>query len=125
MIKLVYILKRHPDLTPEEFYQRWLEPHAPLVIEVSEAIKAVRYIQSHTVDTPLNQQFADSRGMPPGFDGITEVWWNSMEDLIEGMSSPEGQEAYGRLLKDESEFIDLEKSYMFLTQEHVIFDKTK
>jgi uncharacterized protein (TIGR02118 family) len=124
MIKLVYIVKRLPDMTPGDFYKCWLDDHAPLVKEVAEDIRAVRYIQSHTLDTPINQQLADSRGMPPPYDGITEVWWNSMDDLVEGMSSPEGKVAHKRLLEDEKDFIDFENSYVFITEEHVIFDKT-
>jgi hypothetical protein len=110
-------------MTARDFYTRWLDGHAPLVKEVADDINAVRYIQSHTMDTPVNQQLADSRGMPPAYDGITEVWWNSMEDLVAGMSTPEGREAMARLLEDEKDFIDFEKSYLFITQEHVIFDK--
>jgi uncharacterized protein (TIGR02118 family) len=124
MIKLVYVIKRLPELTPQEFYTRWLEGHAPLVKEVADDINAVRYIQSHTLDTPVNQQLADSRGMPPAYDGITEVWWNSLEDLVAGMSTPEGQAAMERLLEDEKAFIDFENSCVFMTEEHVIFDKT-
>ena len=124
MIKLVYIIKRLPGMTPEEFYTRWLEGHAPLVTEVADDVKAVRYVQSHTMDTALNQQFADSRGMPPAYDGITEVWWNTIEDLVEGMSTPAGKDAHRRLLEDEKDFIDFENSYVFITEEHLIFDKT-
>ena len=124
MIKLVYVIKRLPELTPSEFYTRWLEGHAPLVKEVADDIKAVRYIQSHTLDTPVNQQLADSRGMPPAYDGITEVWWNSLDDLVAAMSTPEGRSAMERLLEDEKAFIDFENSSLFMTEEHVIFDKT-
>lgn len=124
MIKLVYILKRRADLTPDQFYKRWRGVHADLVAEVAEETRIKKYIQSHTIDTPLNQAFAESRGMQPGYDGITEVWWDSLEDLQASMESSEGQEAYGRLLEDERDFIDLENSYIFLTNEHVIFDKT-
>ena len=123
MIKLVYVIKRRPDMTAQDFYTRWLDGHAPLVKELADDINAVRYIQSHTMETPVNQQLADSRGMPPAYDGITEVWWNSMEHLVAGMSTPEGKEAMTRLLEDEKDFIDFEKSYLFITQEHVIFDK--
>ncbi len=78
----------------------------------------------HTPDTAINQKLADSRGMPPPYDGITEVWWNSMEDLVGGMSSPEGKVAHNRLLEDEKDFIDFENSYVFITEKHVIFDET-
>ncbi|MCP3984780.1 MAG: EthD domain-containing protein [bacterium] len=123
MIKLVYIIRRHPDFSQEDFYKRWLS-HGPLVGEVAEAINARRYIQSHTIDTPLNEQFAQSRDMGKAYDGITEVWWDSLEDLVAGMNTPEGQAAHKRLLEDEREFIDLANSRIFLTEEHQIFARS-
>lgn len=122
VVKLVYIIRRRSDFSPEDFYQRWLS-HGPLVTEFAEAIKALRYVQSHTIDTPLNEQFAASRGMGKAYDGITEVWWDSIEDLVAGMNTPEGQAAHKRLLEDEREFIDLENSFISLTEEHPIFDR--
>ncbi len=122
MIKLVYVIRRRADLTPAAFRTRWLS-HGPLVSEVAEAIRARRYIQSHTIDTPLNAMLADSRGMAEGYDGITEVWWDNMEELVAGMSSAESLDAQRRLLADEREFIDLENSFVFLTEEHPIFDR--
>jgi hypothetical protein len=59
--------------------------------------------------------------MGEAFDGITEVWWDTIEDLMEGMSSDAGRAAAQRLLDDEREFIDLGKSFLFLTEEHLIF----
>ena len=122
MIKLVYVVRRRPDFSPKDFYQRWLA-HGPLVREVAEAVHARRYVQSHTIDTALNEQFAQSRGMEKAYDGITEVWWDSEEDLVAGMSTPEGQASHKRLLEDEREFIDLANSFIFLTEEHPIFDR--
>ncbi|HXC52400.1 MAG TPA: EthD domain-containing protein [Candidatus Limnocylindrales bacterium] len=121
MIKLVYVIRRRADLTPQAFRTRWLA-HGPLVSEVAAAIRARRYIQSHTIDTPLNAVLADSRGMAEGYDGITEVWWDSMEELVAGMGSAESLDARRRLLDDEREFIDLARSFVFLTEEHPIFD---
>jgi len=124
MIKLIYIIRRHPALTAEAFHDRWLTTHAPLVRDAAKAIHAVRYIQSHTIDTPLNAALAQSRGMGEAYDGITEVWWDNMDALTAGMSSDEGRAAAQRLLDDEREFIDFEHSRLFLTEEHVIFDYT-
>lgn len=121
MVKLVYVIRRRSDFTPEDFHRRWLE-HGRLVREVAMAIRARRYVQSHTVDTPLNAALAGSRGMGAAYDGITEVWWDRIEDLVEGMSTPEGRAAAQRLLDDEREFIDLTASNLFLTEEHEIFD---
>lgn len=124
MIKLVYIIRRRADFTPEAFRERWLVTHGPLVKQAANAIGARRYIQSHTIDTPLNAALAASRGMGEAYDGITEVWWDDMDTLTAGMSSDEGRAAAQRLLDDEREFIDFEHSRIFLTEEHVIFDYT-
>ena len=120
MIKLVYAIRRRADLSPERFRKRWLE-HAPLVREVATAIRARRYLQSHTVDTPLNALLAESRGMAEGFDGIAEVWWDSIDEIVAGMNSPESLDAQRRLLEDERELTDLTSSFVFLTEEHSIF----
>jgi len=123
MIKLVYIVRRRVDFSPQDFYRRWLA-HGSLVREVAEAIHARRYVQSHTLDSPVNEQLAQSRGMGEAYDGITEVWWDSLEQLMAGVATPEGREAQRRLLEDEREFIDLAESLLFLTQEHEIFDRS-
>ncbi len=121
MVKLVYVVRRRSDLTPQAFRARWLA-HGPLVREVAAALRARRYVQSHTVDTPLNTLLAESRGMGPAYDGITEVWWDSADDLAAGMNTPVGRDAAQRLLDDERAFIDLAASSLFLTEEHEIFD---
>ena len=73
MIKLVYVIRRRADFTPQAFRERWLLTHGPLVRAAAEALHARRYIQSHTIDTPLNAALASSRGMGEAYDGITEV----------------------------------------------------
>lgn len=97
MVKLVYVIRRREGLSAEEFRRYWLEVHAPKVVNVAKDIRARRYVQSHTLDTPLNQAFAESRGRSPFSDGITEVWWDNLDDLMAGASTPEGSAAYEML----------------------------
>ena len=47
MVKLVYCLRRRADISAEEFYRYWLNTHGPKVKNASEALRALRYIQSH------------------------------------------------------------------------------
>ena len=124
MVKLVYVIRRREDLSAEEFRRYWLEVHAPKVTNVAKDIRARRYVQSHMLDTPLNQAFVDSRGLSPVYDGITEVWWDSLDDLMAAAATPEGERAYQMLLEDEQEFIDHGRSTIFMTEEHEIFDMT-
>ncbi len=123
MIKLVYVVQARDDVAPEEFHRYWLEEHGPLVASVAEDIRARKYVQSHTLDTPLNQALVESRGLAPIHQGITEVWWDSIDDLQAALTTDEGAQAGARLLEDEAKFIDFSKSTIFLTEEHVIFDR--
>lgn len=120
MIKLVYVVRRRPEFSPEAFRERWLA-HGPLVTRLAETIGARRYVQSHTLDTPVNDMLAESRGMGEPFDGITEVWWDSLDDLVAASQTPAGQEAMQQLIDDEREFIDLARSSVFMTEEHPVF----
>ena len=120
-IKLVYVIRAHEDLSRAEFHRYWREEHAPKVKSVAEAIKAVRYVQSHTLDTPLNDALVEGRGMSPFYEGITEVWWDSLEDLESAVSTEAGAAAMQMLLEDEATFIDLARSTIFLTEEIGIF----
>lgn len=120
MIKLVYAIRRRADLSPDAFRKRWLE-HAPLVKRFAESMRAVRYVQSHTLDSNWNEALRGSRGASPAYDGITEVWWESEAALATALATPEGQEAGRALLEDERAFIDLAASSLFLTEEHPIF----
>jgi len=122
MIKLVYVIRKRDDVPTEEFHKYWLESHGPLVRSFAKTLKAKKYVQSHTVLPEQGAMFAASRGMPEGFDGITEVWWDPSE--VEG-DTPDRLEAGRKLLEDESSFIDFKRSYIFLTEEHTIFDYTK
>ena len=124
MIKLVYCLRKREDVSQEEFHRYWRDDHAPLVTSFAAAMNAVRYIQSHTVDTPLNDLFLESRGMAARYDGITEVWWHSEEALQDSMNTNEGIAAYKALLEDESNFIDFANSCIFMTRENLIFDQS-
>ncbi len=120
MIKLVYVIRRRDDIPAKEFHTYWLEKHGPLVRSVAKVLRARKYLQSHTIEA--GAQIAESRGMGDGYDGITEVWWDSLEDLAAATATAEGREAGQRLIEDEAKFIDLKRSSIFLTEEHAIFD---
>ena len=121
MVELVYCLKKRDDIDSDRFYHCWLEQHGPLVKSVSEAIGASRYVQSHTTLPELNALMIESRGLQAPYDGVTEVWWETMAALERGMSSPAGVEAQAKLIEDEARFIDFSHSRVFMTEEHQIF----
>lgn len=123
MIKFVYCVRRRSDVSPERFRTYWLENHGPLVRSFAKALRAKKYIQSHTLVTQWDDAIRELRAQAAPYDGITEVWWERMEDLLEALQTPEGQEANSKLAADEGTFVDFERSCVFLTEEHVIFDE--
>ena len=42
-------------------------------------MRAKRYVQSLTIETPLIDMLQPSRGMRPAYDGVAEVWFDSVE----------------------------------------------
>jgi hypothetical protein len=126
MIKLVYIVRKRADISEKDFHEYWLKTHGPLVRGFAKSMRAKKYVQSHTVHEDAGQQIRNTRPkMNETCDGITEVWWDSLEDFSSGGAPQERAEAARALLADESKFIDFEHSSIFLTEEHEIFDYTK
>ena len=118
MIKLIMCLRRRSDKTREEFQDYWLNQHGPFFQKHSGDMRSKKYVQSHTLNSPMNDLFRESRGLQPDYDGVAEVWFESEEDMVAAMSSPEGQKLAAALLEDESTFIDHSASSAFLVREH-------
>jgi uncharacterized protein (TIGR02118 family) len=124
MIKLVYVIVRREEMSAEDFRDYWLNRHGPLVAAQANALKLRKYVQSHPVDEAASEAMRAVRGMRGPADGVTEVWWDSLEDFQSAYATPEGQAAGRILAEDEAKFIDFPKSAVFLTEEHLIFDHT-
>jgi uncharacterized protein (TIGR02118 family) len=124
VIKLVFCLRRRDGMTLEEFQSYWLNHHAPLVRSHTETLRIRRYVQVHTKATPMNDALQTSRGGPDAYDGVAELWWDSMDDLVAASSTPEGRAAGQALLDDERTFIDLGRSPLWLAEEHEIVATT-
>jgi len=120
MVKLVFCVRRRPELTREECQRYWREIHAPLVRSHAEVLRVRRYVQTHTLDTPANEMLQAGRGGPEGYDGVAELWWDSLDDLVAASSTPAGLAAGAELLEDERKFIDLANSPLWLAEEHEI-----
>lgn len=54
MIKLMMCLRRNPDLSREEFQDYWQNNHAPLFMKNAHIMRTKKYVQSHTITSPLN-----------------------------------------------------------------------
>ena len=118
MVKLLFCVRRHPQVDAAEFHRYWRDVHGPLVTSVADCLGIRRYVQAHTLDTPLNDVLAATRDAPPCFDGVAELWFDSAQSIAECASTPEGTAAAQMLLQDERRFIDHARSPLFLAEEH-------
>ena len=79
MIKLVYCITKKPELSDEEFFRYWKNIHGPIGAKISRLRKLV---QSHRINIPEDKH-------PPAYDGMAELWFDTVEDLLAARQSPE------------------------------------
>jgi uncharacterized protein (TIGR02118 family) len=120
MIRLVYLLRRRPELSLAAFHRTWLDDHGPLVASFRSSLRIARYVQTHRLDEPeLEAAMAAARGgMEPPYDGVAELWWESEDDLRAASATDEGRAASAALVEDERRFIDLAASPLWLAHEY-------
>ncbi len=119
MIKLTFCLRRLPHLSRDEFQRYWREQHAPLVAKHAQTLGILRYVQAHTGHDALNGAMQASRGGPDAYDGVAELWFES-EAAMAANTSEAAVKAGAELLADEQKFIDLARSPLWFSDEHVI-----
>ena len=111
MIKLVALLKRRDDLSPEQFRQYYEGEHAPLFRrsippEVSDAI--IHYVQNHAV-------VLGSAGRRAAYDCVTEIGFHDLAGLRVWSDWYLGDA--GRVLRDDEErFMDTARRVVIVTE---------
>jgi hypothetical protein len=123
--KLVFCVRKRPELSNDDFQRYWLERHGPLVRSLYESGSfpgMLRYVQSHTLFGEPSDRLRASRGSAPAFEGITEVWFDTDKQGGDEAVRDASARAGKLLFDDESTFIDFANSVVFMTSEHTIFD---
>jgi uncharacterized protein (TIGR02118 family) len=120
MIKLTFVVKRRAGMDLAEFRRYWLEEHGPLVRSFQAALGFLRYTQVHRLECGLNSSLTASRGASEPYDGTAEVWWESLEQFATHAMTPKGRAAAQALIEDESRFIDMGASALWLGEEFTI-----
>jgi uncharacterized protein (TIGR02118 family) len=101
--KRIGFLKKRPDLTEEQFLAHWQGTHAVLC-------QKIPHLRRYCVN------FIDQRVTPGvGYDGFSELWFDSKEHHDEAFASPEGQ----RLLADIPNFVSELKGTLVLEQRYI------
>ena len=111
MIKLVCFFRRRPGMSRDDFHHHWLESHGPLIAGTPELARhLVRYEQNHR----LPEDYERDAGGPPGFDGCTVQWLESMDEFLGFVREPK----YAELIApDEGRFLDRESITLLFTGE--------
>jgi len=121
MVRLIYCLRRKEGMSLQEFQRYWREVHGPLVEKHAQVLRIRRYVQVHTLDTPLNEALGRQRGCQvEPYDGVAELWWDSLEDFQAAVQTEEGRQAARQLAEDEARFVDVARSTIFLAQENPV-----
>ena len=82
MVKMVRLLKRPDTMTLDEMEQWWLGPHA----DVAKRLPGLRkYVVSLVVGSPDPGE--------PKYDGMAEMWFDSIEDADKAQKSDVMKEA--------------------------------
>jgi len=116
MVKLIVLMRRKPSLSEAEFHRYWREEHARTVVSVKEFARYLRkYVQWHTV-----KDFAmwGTPGLAP-FDGVAELWFDSMDDLNKALNEPRYLEV---VRTDEAKFMDLPNCQPLIMEKVPIID---
>ena len=109
MIKLAICVVRKAAMTHEEFSAYWRNNHGPLVKSVPEFTRHVRkYVQCHLAGNTI------PFGASGSYDGIAELWFDSVEEMEKAFSEPRYLEI---IRPDELKFADLDKCLSFITEE--------
>jgi uncharacterized protein (TIGR02118 family) len=110
MVKLIICATRKAGLSREQFSAYWRNQHGPLVRSVPEFARHVRkYVQCHWAGDAV------PFGIAGDYDGVAELWFDSVEDCARAFREPKYLEI---IRPDELKFVDGSKCISFITDEH-------
>jgi uncharacterized protein (TIGR02118 family) len=113
VIKAMIFLKRRKDLTREQFKEYWLTQHWKLEKENVEKNPVRKIVANFAIDDPSLPE--------PPWDGMVELYFDSIEDMQRDVQGPQRELMYA----DEENFCDhSETQVVVLTQEYLMAVKT-
>jgi uncharacterized protein (TIGR02118 family) len=102
VVKVIVLLPRRSDMSPEAFARYAQEQHLPFVTQLPGLRRLV-----------INQVLPDPNGPPPAFDGIAEDWFDDLAAMGAAFASPEGQ----AVLADAPNFLDMSRLQVLAVDE--------
>jgi uncharacterized protein (TIGR02118 family) len=120
VVKLYYPLRTHAGRDEADAQRYWYSNHGPIIRRQAAGAGIQRYVQVHRVADELEAALRQRRGVTvDGYMGHAELWFD--RSALAG-GAPERAEANARAIEDESNFIDFQRSSMWLAKEHVFVD---
>jgi uncharacterized protein (TIGR02118 family) len=102
MVKVIVLLPRRADMSPEAFKQHLRETHLPLVTKLPGLRRSV-----------LNWVLPDPNQPPPAYDAVGENWFDDAAAMGAALASPEGQ----AVAADMPNFLDASRSAFLVVEE--------
>ena len=109
MIKMMFLCRRRPDITHEQFAERVLRGHVPLALQHHQTLR--RYVMNVAEGTPEGGEELDS---------LPALYFDSLGDFTDRLyDSPEGEAI---IHTDVATFMG--GADVYATSEHVLKDAT-
>ena len=123
MIRISYLMRRKSNLSRDEFQAYWCEKHPHAAPEDAFAVLGVkRYMQVLPIETEARNLVIGPRtGLVDNFDGMAELWVDSIEALKANWSTKKAKEYLEIFFKDEQNFIDWSRSTILVSEEVNVF----
>ena len=113
MYKQILLLKRRPGMTMEQFIDYYENHHARLVEKYMSLAR--RYVRRYVKPqkNPMTGEVIEL-----DFDVMTEIWWDSAEDLRTTGQQLAKDNAYPAIYKDEENLFSTHDNRTFTVEEY-------
>lgn len=121
-ISTMFCLRARPGMTREEMLAYWGETHKQLVLSLQHALRYRGYDQLHVRSAPELSAVVEKLGGSAGeeFDGVAELAHGSQWELVLGFFNPRTQLANLKLVQDEINFIDGQRSALVFGRQYLL-----
>jgi uncharacterized protein (TIGR02118 family) len=102
VVKVIVLLPRRGDMSPEAFGQYLRETHLPLVTKLPGLRRLV-----------VNWVLPDPNEPPPAYDAVSEDWFDDPAAMGAALASPEGQ----AVAADVPNYLDLSRFALLVVEE--------
>ena len=101
-MKVIVLMPRRADMSPEDFKQHLRETHLPLVAKLPGLRRLV-----------VNWVLHEPNGPPPAYDAVAEDWFDDAAAMGAALASPEGQ----AVAADVPNYLDLSRFALLVVEE--------